>query len=292
MIRIRFVSSGAWPSIALMKYGFLKVLKDQYHATNVQTGADITIYENEQVLQDDTSRLKIFLTGENTVPRNAKSFDIVLGFKSEQPNDYYLPAWTFYINWDASAIDDPLCISHVFPERRKLPDIPNGFCSFVSMRSRPYRTAFVSKLSQTYKSVACGGSIMNNINAVIGPTAKDKQQFLQCFKFCIAFENESVDTNMIGYTSEKIFEAFAAGVVPIYWGDPTITSIFNPKAFLNRHDFTTDENFINEIIRVDQNDQLYRAMTNEPIFLHNQIPLSFYPQNVCMKLAELYHTKK
>ena len=290
MIRTRIVTR-AWPELAAMKDGFLNLLKTQYYIISVANDAQITFYENRPIEDNDNALVKIFITGENTRPANPEAFDLILGFKQEKKNEYYLPLWTFYMNWNADDVTDSHCITHFLSKRFPSQKIPQYFCGFVSCRYRPYRVSFVQKLSNNYKQVTCGGVILNNIGGDIGLHRDQKQEFLRKCKFGIAFENESVDCNMIGYTTEKIFEVFAAGIVPIYWGDPTIDKIFNPKAFLNRHNFATDEAFIEEIAAIDQNDTRYFAMLEEPIFLNNQIPQSFYPDSVCRKIAELYFTK-
>ncbi len=292
MIRVKFVTH-AWPTISFMASGFFKELKSKYNAILVTENADICFYENCKVKENDNSKLKVFVTGENSVPSSHAAFDLVIGFKSRMPNEYHLPLWTFYMNWDPTAVDDPLCIVHFLGQRKQPTSLADKhFCGFVSNIERPYRVSFVKLLSQTYKQVTCGGEVMNNIGGKIGKYGKDKQEFLRLCKFGIAFENESTNTDMIGYTTEKIFETFAAGIVPIYWGDPTVSTIFNPKAFLNRHEFASDEEFIREIAAVDQDDQRYLAMLSEPIFLNDRIPDSFYPNSICMKIAELYHNKR
>jgi hypothetical protein len=92
-------------------------------------------------------------------------------------------------------------------------------------------------------------------------------------KFDLAFENSSYP----GYATEKIVQAFAAGTVPIYWGDPLIAREYNEKAFVNCHNFSDFDAVIEEVKRVDQDDELYRSMLEEPALvnanqrmIHNQ----------------------
>jgi len=53
------------------------------------------------------------------------------------------------------------------------------------------------------------------------------------YKFCIAYENA---TNK-GYISEKIFDCFYAGCVPIYLGAPDIEDFVPKNCFINRRRF-------------------------------------------------------
>ena len=80
---------------------------------------------------------------------------------------------------------------------------------------------FFDKLS-TYKQVSSGGRFRNNIGGAVA----DKKAFQADHKFAIAFENTSYD----GYCTEKLMEAFAAGTIPIYWGDPNVAKDFNPES--------------------------------------------------------------
>jgi hypothetical protein len=82
-----------------------------------------------------------------------------------------------------------------------------------------------------YKRVNSGGRWMNNVG---GPVA-DKMTFDRRHKFSIACENSASP----GYTTEKLVQAFAAKTIPIYWGDPLVSRVFNTKAFINVNDFAS-----------------------------------------------------
>lgn len=133
-----------------------------------------------------------------------------------------------------------------------------GFCNFVVSNcfAKDVREQIFDKLSE-YKRVDSGGRFRNNI----GGAVKDKIAFQKKYKFSIACENCSYD----GYATEKIMEAFFAGTVPIYYGDPNIAKDFNPKAFVNVHDYNTLDDVLKRVIEIDNNDELYLSMLNEPI---------------------------
>ena len=61
----------------------------------------------------------------------------------------------------------------------------------------------------------------------------DKQAFQRGFRFALAIEN-SADP---GYCTEKIVDAWAAGAVPVYGGDPLVKQEFNPAAFVCADDY-------------------------------------------------------
>lgn len=53
-----------------------------------------------------------------------------------------------------------------------------------------------------------------------------KNRWLKNYKFNICFENGSSP----GYITEKLFQAYAGGCIPIYWGDISLRSGENELA--------------------------------------------------------------
>ncbi|HEY2809868.1 MAG TPA: glycosyltransferase family 10 [Rhabdochlamydiaceae bacterium] len=66
----------------------------------------------------------------------------------------------------------------------------------------------------------------------------DKYTVLKNYRFSICYENCS---NSNGYVTEKIFDCFAAGCVPIYWGAPNIEKYIPKECFIDRRDFSSME---------------------------------------------------
>ena len=46
--------------------------------------------------------------------------------------------------------------------------------------------------------------------------------------------------NVPGYVTEKIFDCFWAGCVPVYWGASNITNSIPKECFISRADFASD----------------------------------------------------
>lgn len=65
-----------------------------------------------------------------------------------------------------------------------------------------------------------------------------KVEKLKGYKFALAYENGK---EIPGYVTEKIFDCFSAGVVPIYWGAPNVTSYIPKNCFVAREDFKSHE---------------------------------------------------
>jgi hypothetical protein len=103
------------------------------------------------------------------------------------------------------------------------------FCNFIYSTRIGYRERFYRALT-CYRPVRSPGNSMNNCSDLLARTDADwqaaKTAYLRKFKFTIAFEN----SRRPGYATEKLFDAFAADTVPIYWGDPALDTIVNKEA--------------------------------------------------------------
>ncbi|WP_033370107.1 glycosyltransferase family 10 domain-containing protein [Hymenobacter norwichensis] len=56
------------------------------------------------------------------------------------------------------------------------------------------------------------------------------------YRFAICYENSA----FAGYISEKIFDCFAAGCIPIYLGEPEIDRFIPKGCYIDRREFSTD----------------------------------------------------
>lgn len=144
------------------------------------------------------------------------------------------------------------------------------FCCFIV--SNPccwQRNNFFDMLSK-YKQVDSLGKYKRHLPADIVhvPERSDQDAYfglLSQYKFMITFENNS----LAWYNTEKIFNAFQACVVPIYWGDPLINLVYNTECFVwikteeNRlNQYTEFKKAIDRIKILDNNDELYMTMFN------------------------------
>jgi hypothetical protein len=217
---------------------------------------------------------KIFYTGENirpdfTVCDYAFSFDL----DDNQGRNYRLPLYVQYD--DVTKLTLP---KHPDELLKKKTD----FCNFVySNPDCKRRIKFFRKLSK-YKKVDSGGRILNNI----GYFVPNKIEFLSKYKFTIAFENGEYP----GYTTEKLFEPMLAGSVPIYWGNPQVRKDFNTKSFINSYDFKNDDELIDRIIEIDQDDELYLQILNEPYFINNTVNQYVDEKNILKKFEEIFNS--
>jgi hypothetical protein len=68
-----------------------------------------------------------------------------------------------------------------------------------------------------------------------GPV-KEKQSALKKAKFCICYENAR---DIRGYLTEKIFDCFISGCVPVYWGAPDVTRDIPEACFVDFRKFSS-----------------------------------------------------
>lgn len=218
----------------------------------------------------------IFFTGE-PFKKPIPSADVNLTFSMLNDfNNIRLPIWLFnshYNNNDGSLI--------IYQKEKFMLTPKNNaiFCSFVASKSMGIRESFVKELSK-YKKVDCGGSLLNNT----GGNVKNKIEFQTKSKFCVAYENSS----SIGYTTEKILDAYMANCIPIYWGNPNVEEDFNKETMICAHDFNDFNDLIEYIKKVDNDNELYNSYMNKPIFSNKWIERFSAPNNTFFK--DLIHT--
>lgn len=61
---------------------------------------------------------------------------------------------------------------------------------------------------------------------------------LSRYQFCICYENAE---QIPGYITEKLFDCFFAGVIPIYWGAPDIADYIPKETYIDRTQFSCHE---------------------------------------------------
>lgn len=172
------------------------------------------------------------------------------------------------------------------PEKVILQD--RKFCSFMVSNSNAVdRIDFFNKLS-SYKRVDSGGRFLNNIGNPIQKGYDHKLRWMRNYKFSITFENSSYP----GYTTEKLMHALIADTIPIYWGNPLAGLDFNPKAFINCHDFKSFDDVIELVKEIDQNDLLYKEYLSQP-YLKDNIETEFCKEeNILARFDEIISSNK
>lgn len=78
-----------------------------------------------------------------------------------------------------------------------------------------------------------------------------KKDVQQQYKFSIAYENV---TGLSGYITEKIFDCFAAGTVPVYYGAPNITDYIPSSCFVDLRNFESYQQLYNFLVNMTESE--------------------------------------
>lgn len=255
MKKVKICFLDFWEDFDVKRMKFYLVLCERYNVEIVSSWqrADYIFYscfgETHWAVTKD--KIKIFFTAENITP-DFNACDYAIGFDYLDFGDRYLRQSNYY---SINRGFDLLSLN-----RDSVPDNKKRFCAFVVSNgyASEYRVRLFEQLSK-YKRVDSGGRFMNNI----GGPVNDKREFDAMHKFSICCENSSHP----GYTTEKLYQAFEARTIPIYWGDPEVSRVFNTRAFINANDSQSVEEVVKRVIEIDQNEELYHRMLREPIFV-------------------------
>lgn len=240
-------------------------------------GYDVQIVEDPDYLICDfcggnryeycgTPQVRIMYSGENYIP----DFNLVDYAISPYPvafgdRSFHLPACVWPRNhWMAMAQKDRNYDASILEEKPY-------FANFISSHESEFniRGDFFKKLCE-YKRVESPGTYLNNMpkGETVDWLDGTKEALQKKCKFTLCFES----TNHYGFNTEKIMDAFYCDTIPVYYGSPTVTEIFNKDAFINVADYDSVEDAIAKIIELDNDDELYLAMLRQPILVDPTYP--------------------
>lgn len=252
---------------------FVSVLSKKYQVIRDDVNPDYLIFCDEifgqknHEFDNKPNVIKIFYTGENRRFWNYKSHYAITFDHFDDEKHYRLPLyvidhWLMVNNLKMPHINDIVRTPNDLEKKSK-------FCGFISGNAGSQKRNTAFQILSQYKKVDSAGPLFNNIGYVLPrglEAAKNKNEWLSPYKFNLCFENSSWP----GYCTEKLFHAFYMKTIPIYWGSPTVAMDFNPKAFVNWHDFTTEQEFYQKIVDLDNDPVQYAEMFMQPIFPTNR----------------------
>ena len=256
-IKVKYIDF--WPSFKIENFDIHHILQERYEVIISDKPEYVFFGEfgrQNLNIEKKFNCIKIFLSIENRKP-NFLRCDYAIGLHYIDKGDRYCRKPT-----DTSKLSEINSVYNI--SKIKNIDIKNKkFCAWVvSNGGSSTRNLFYQRLSE-YKRIDSGGKFKNNIGYIVG----NKKEFLKNYKFSICFENSKKP----GYVSEKIFDAFEAGTIPIYFGDDSIKELINNKAYIHVKDKYDFDEKIELIKKIDQDDNLYEQMIKEKIVINDNI---------------------
>jgi hypothetical protein len=235
-----------------------------FEYTNNINEADIVFYSvftNNRPINIYKNKINIFITFE-PLHINSQNFHISLSH-TENENDKNVNNISCSPQMLLSIYNSEIPRSIFLKNRPYKINIPDKFCCFITRVYKHERIDFFNELSK-YKKVDSYGECLNNTGIYASHDRYEFEKLVSQYKFIITFEN--CQKNM--YITEKILHGYYSLSIPIYWGSKNIHNFFNKNSFIyiNEYNETNIKNAIDKIIEIDNNDDLYLNMVNQPVF--------------------------
>lgn len=188
--------------------------------------------------------VKIQIIGESEEPYFNLNIDysISMSLNNYDGKNLYCPFFVFRYICDRDQFDT----TYINKKRDKL-------CVACFSNKASFRTYYFNELQNIIS--------IENISGKIGNSIKEKLNKISEYKFNFCFENKQKP----GYLTEKIYESFMGGCIPVYAGDKFVSKIFNPKAFINCNEKSVDQ-IVEQINKINNNKTLYDEMISQPMF--------------------------
>ena len=222
------------------------------------------------------SAFKIYLEMEPKEPI-FEGYDLAIGYIYSDLGKYFrLPLYYLYFT---DKISDQFNRGQCNPHKKH-------FACFLVSNANPFseRAEFFKKLS-AYKKVASAGLYLNNIGYSVPRSINETLLFMQDCKFVIAYENTP---QMPGYITEKPFQAYIAGAIPIYNAHEKSMQDINANAVIYSPDFSSDQEVIEYIKKLDNDDDLYCQKWREPIIQNHHRSYQEVKEQLKQKIKSLF----
>lgn len=207
-----------------------------------------------------SARVGIWYTAENRRPPT-DGWDATLSFDSNGwPRNAYLPFWQ--LNSDLfggsfpGLLGETLSIDGMLTSRQGYSDVGSrpGFCCAILRNPDPVRLKAIE--------------LLNRIGPVdiYGPLARkpvpSKASIFRQYRFALVFENDLYP----GYVTEKAFDAWHCGSIPLYWGLDSAESL-NPKAIVNMATLADPFELVEAVADLERDPDSMGEMASLPLLL-------------------------
>jgi hypothetical protein len=206
------------------------------------------------------AKKSLWFTGENIRPPQG-SWDGYLSFDTNLPNErfVYFPVWFWastnlfestkqsYWGNNVPSIDQLM-------QERKFDRKKAKFCVSFIGKTYPLRLHALEALSRI-KSVDVYGRATRKI--IESPHA-----IARLYNYILCFENDIYP----GYVTEKPFEAYLSGAIPLYNGFDKL-NFLNPAATINLFQYSSLSDWVDYIKEVDSDASLYESIYVQPLLI-------------------------
>ncbi len=110
---------------------------------------------------------------------------------------------------------------------------------------------------------------------------ENKIEVLKKYKFSICYENTAC---MNGYITEKIFDCFLAGVVPVYLGAPNILEVVPANCFIDKRNFPSYKELHNYLLSITE-DEFNLYLENIKLYLASEKARAYTCDNFARQIA-------
>ena len=214
----------------------------------------VNIIQDYHIDELDTT-ITLSMEGEKHWPRIQLQKGKFMGttrLTSTIPIGYYNWVWTRYLDeeptgkdkWSQNWIQTP----HIpFSDVKKAAVFIARNC-----KSYSHREKVVTNLMK-YMTVDSPSTCLNNIHVA---QTNNKINMMKEYALYLAFENEITPD----YITEKLWQTFRAGVIPVYYGAPNIKEhLPDPNSIINVADFKDTEALAKHLNKVLNDEELYES---------------------------------
>lgn len=210
--------------------------------------------------------LNVIISGEKKTSKNTYDISLSTIYDFNSSIKYYFPYGYMSLNEHIKSIDN-----------KDYTNTKEKFCAYMYSVDNQNRINYFNLLS-TYKRVDALGKSCKNVDILDTRFVNNNTEnfndiavdLYTKYKFVLALENDF----KAGYMTEKLINPLIANSLPIYWGHPDAFNFINKKRVIYIQDFESDSKLLEYISFLDNNDEKYQEIINEPIYINNMNPVN------------------
>jgi len=220
--------------------------------------------------------------------------------------DEYYSYFSKVFTWDDSRVNGDKFVKFYYPVMYRMKDtlVPFEERTLCTMIARNKRSTYKDEIySERLKAIAFFEKRHSSDFDLYGygweslplktykGSIEDKYAVLRAYKFSICFENT---TNIPGYITEKIFDCFHCGVVPVYLGASNVDSYIPKECFIDMRDFDSYEElyeFMNQMDESEYNEYLSAIRSFLETDMAKRFSDEFFVQTFLEEVVGISHTE-